>query len=88
MSLINLSAAQLRKAANLQEKIEALTVELNKILGIAASESQSNRPSSSSVSKPATRRRSRRMSPAVKARLSAIAKARWKKAKASGKNAL
>jgi hypothetical protein len=91
MSLINLSAAQLRRAANLQEKIEALTVELNKTFGIAPSGRSSRRGSPrkmSSGSKPVFRRRSRRMSAALKARLSAIAKARWKKVKASGKNAL
>jgi hypothetical protein len=76
MSLLitNLSAQQLRRAADIKEKIESLQNELNQILG----------SSTEAVAIVAPKKR-RRMSAAGRARISAAAKIRWAKVKAKGK---
>jgi hypothetical protein len=84
MLLSNISAADLRRAADLRERIDVLQAELSKILGTAPNGVQL----SQSAAPRKKDRRLRKRSPALKARLSAIAKARWKKVKASGRNAL
>jgi hypothetical protein len=75
-----LSAKQLRQAANLKERIDSLQGELNHILG------------SSSLGAAVKQRHGakpkRTTSAATKAKLAAVARARWKKAKAQGKSAL
>ncbi len=76
-ALQDLSARELRKIANLKDKIEALQSELGKALAKAGGP----------VAKPG-RKRQRKMSAAGRARISAAAKARWKKVKAAGKTRL
>src|SRR5258708_39965840 len=77
VNISDVSAKQLRKAANLKERIESLQDDLNRILG------------NSGVGSAASGARTRRsMSAATKAKLAAIARARWKKAKAQGKKVL
>ena len=71
MSIANLSAQQLRQAANLKEKIAGLENQLAAILG---SESKA------SVVKPAKKRG---MSVAGRARIAAAAKLRWAKVRAA-----
>jgi hypothetical protein len=71
--LTHLSAKQLRRAADLQDKIASLQRELESYLGVSA-------PAS------ATPGRKRRMSAAGRARIIAAQKARWAKFK-SGKPA-
>jgi hypothetical protein len=68
-NLISLTAAQLRHAAGLKEKIELLNSELASILGTAASGS-------------AKRPKKRGMSAAGRAAVAAAQKARWAKIKA------
>jgi hypothetical protein len=70
--MINLTPKQLRKAANLKEKIVALEKELNQLFGSTA------KP----VASPAPKKR-RKMSAAGRARLVAALKARWAKVKAT-----
>ena len=70
--MINLTSKQLRKAANLKEKIVALEKELNQLFGSTA------KP----VTGPAPKKR-RKMSAAGRARLVAALKARWAKVKAA-----
>lgn len=72
-SISNLSVQQLRKAATLKEKIEALEKELNQLLGSAAG----------AVAGPALPKKKFKMSAAAKAKISAAAKARWAKIKGS-----
>ena len=72
--LSSLTTAQLRYAADLKEKIDALTKELTSILG-------------ASVSAKAPKKKGG-MSAAAKAKLSAATKARWAKIKATGKKTL
>jgi len=79
--LSEFSATQLRQAAALKERIEALERQLSHI----GSSSGTKR---NLVSVKNTARTNRRMSDAARERLSMIAKARWKKAKAAGKKAL
>lgn len=67
---MNLSATQLRRAASLQEKIEAMQAELASLLGGSA-------PSA----KPA--RKKHRMSAAGRKRIAEAQKARWAKQKAA-----
>ena len=86
--LTSVSAQDLRRAAEIKEKIESLQAELAQILG---SESVAPRHRSSApLIKGGARikRAGVKRSAAVRARLSAIAKARWKKARAAGKTAL
>lgn len=70
-SLLNLSPAQLRRAAELKEKIDQLSAELGQILG----------GGSASVVRAAGSGR-RQMSPAARAKIAAAARARWAKFRA------
>ncbi len=74
MLINNLSVTQLRQAANLKEKIEALEKELNQVLGLTAT------TTAGEVSKKKVG-----MSAAAKAKISAAAKARWARIKAAKK---
>ena len=76
-SIANLSAQQLRRAANIKEKIQSLENELGRILG------SSIKPVAAAAPK-----KRRKMSAAARAKIAAAAKARWKTAKAQGKNSL
>ena len=72
MSIINLTSAQLRHAANLKEKIAALEKELAALLGTSAP---------AAAAKPAKKKGG--MSAAGRARIGAAAKARWAKIRAA-----
>jgi|ERR1700722_1076645 hypothetical protein len=72
MNLHGLSAKQLRRAADLKEKIATLQNELESYLGIVVS----------SVSNLLSPKRKSRMSAAGRARIIAAQKARWAKVKA------
>ena len=74
MSISNLSSAQLRQAADLQEKIAGLEKQLGQLLGTKAA--------SVTAAKPVTLRR-RGMSAAGRARVAAAQKARWAKVHAA-----
>ena len=73
-SLTGLTAAQLRAAANLKDKIVSLQNELHKVLG------SSTKPVAATAPK-----QRRKMSAAGRARIAAAAKARWAKIKAAKK---
>jgi hypothetical protein len=73
-SIASLSAQQLRRAADIKDKIQSLEKELEQILG----------SSSQPVAADAPKKR-RKMSAAGRARISAAAKARWAKVKAAQK---
>lgn len=73
---MNISASQLRRAADIQDEIESLQGELNKLLG--------NGSESSADKKPARRKR-RKMSAAARAKIAAAARARWAKVRAGKK---
>ena len=70
ITLSSLSSEQLRRAADLKEKIEALNTELASILGAPAST-------------PAKARKKRGMSAAGRAAVATAQKARWAKIKAA-----
>ena len=70
-NLLTLTSAQLIKAANIKDKIEALTKELNGLLGSSAQVKSDAKPSK------------RGMSAAGRARIAAAAKLRWAKIKAA-----
>jgi hypothetical protein len=75
--ILNLSSADLNKAAKLQANIEKLQAELAKLIGAGE------------VAKPAAVKKGRGpMSAAQRAKLSKAAKIRWKKSKAAGKTTL
>jgi hypothetical protein len=74
-SLTTLSPAELRRAANLQEKIQDLQKELNQILGATAE------------TKPGRTPGKRKMSAAGKAAIRAAQKARWAKIKGTALSA-
>jgi ribosomal protein L15 len=73
-SITNLSAQQLRNAAALKEKIQALEKELNQLLGSPAATSVVAAP-----------KKKFKMSAAARAKISAAAKARWARVKAAQK---
>lgn len=73
-SLIALSAQQLRRAADLKDKIQALENELNHILQLSDSSANSTAP-----------KHKRKMSAAGRAKIAAAQRARWAKAKAAAK---
>jgi hypothetical protein len=73
-SIASLSAQQLRRAADIKDKIQSLEKELEQILG------SSTKP----VAAVAPKKR-RKMSAAGRARISAAAKARWAKFKGAQK---
>ena len=77
MDVINLSPAQLRKAAELKERIDSLTSELASILGGASSLNPQPLPPKSGR---------RQMSAAGRARIAAAARARWAKVRGSAAN--
>jgi hypothetical protein len=74
--MINLTPQQLRHAADIQEKIQALEAELNQILGGTVEAAPTETPA-----------KKRKMSAAGRAAIAAAAKARWAKYRAvkSGK---
>ncbi len=69
MDIINVTSGQLRQAAALQEKIESLQNQLNKLLGGAA-KPQTGAPAVAGK---------RKLSAAGRARIAAAARARWAK---------
>jgi hypothetical protein len=75
--ILNLSSAELKKAATLQGRIEKLQADLAKLIGTG----EEARPA-------AMKKGRRKMSAAQREQLSKAAKARWKKAKAAGKTTL
>ena len=82
----NISATQLRRAAEIQDQIETLQSQLSKILGggseVGNGVKRLGRPPGSG------KKGKRKMSPAARARIAAAARLRWKKAKAAGRNSL
>ena len=79
MNVSNLTATQLRRAADIQERIEALSSELSSILAGAGA---SNGQSAPSAAAKKVDGRGRNMSAAGRARIAAAAKARWAKIRA------
>ena len=73
---MNISATQLRRAADIQDKIESLQSELNKLFG-----------NGSAVAKDSTKpeRKRRKMSAAARAKIGAAQRARWAKVRAGKK---
>src|SRR6266404_6765452 len=104
-SIVSLSPQQLRRAADIKERIQSLEKELAKLL-VAPVESRvktvSRRKTLSAqglaniragvrkrTGRPqATPKRKRKLSAAGRARLSTLAKERWKKSRAEGKSTL
>jgi len=84
MTINNLSPQQLRKAADIQERILKLQAELNAMFGApAATPAQAKQAAA-----PAKPAKKRRLSPEGRARIIAAAKERWRKerAKKAGKS--
>jgi len=77
MNSINVSAKQLRRAAEIKDKIEALEKELSTILG----NSQAAAPAAPAASSS----KKRTISAAGRARIAAAARARWARVRAEKK---
>lgn len=76
--MIELTSKQLRRAADIQDKIESLQKELSKLLGKAAIAAGGS-PAPSAAPKKRT------MSAAARKKIAAAQKARWAKVKATKK---
>jgi hypothetical protein len=94
-TMTNVSAADLRRAANVMEKIEDLQSELNKILGGGDGSGIKRRgpkPKGGDVDKykeaHGVAKKKRKMSAAGRAKIAAAARARWAVVKKAGKNSL
>jgi hypothetical protein len=98
-SMTNVSAKDLRRAADIMEKVESLQSELNSILtgdgdgdGIEIKRRGRKPKAGGDVDKykkaHGVEKPRRKMSATAKAKISAAAKARWAKAKAAGKTTL
>lgn len=94
--MTNISASDLRRAADIQDEIESLQGELNKILGgTDAGNGVKRRGRKPKVDGDVDRfkedrgmKPKRKMSAAGRAKIAAAARARWAKAKAAGKKSL
>jgi hypothetical protein len=71
-SIMNLSVQQLRRAANIKDKIQSLENKLSRILGSPAEATANGAPKL---------KRRRKMSAAARRKISLAAKARWAKVK-------
>jgi len=78
-NLADISAAQLRRAADIREQVDNLARELHQIFGIG---------NESTVVDPVKPKRQRKMSAAARANISAAAKLRWATARKAGRNSL
>jgi len=85
--LSNLSAQQLRKAASIRERIEKLEKQLAGLVAGSAGGPVARAVPAKQPAKTAARPK-RTFSAAARAKMSQRLKARWAKAKASGKKAL
>jgi ribosomal protein L15 len=72
----SISASQLRRAADIQDKIESLQIELGKLLGDG---------SAGATVSTASKRKRRKMSAAARAKIAAAQRARWAKVRAAKK---
>ena|SRR5438034_5840116 len=98
--LTNLTIRELKKAVALRQRIDALDAELDRLVRVAPSSRDGGnrirrkRRAARNTRVKSERRvrqgvsKGRRLSRAARARLSAMAKARWAKAKAGGKRRL
>ena len=75
------SAATLRRAIEISEKIEKREAELRAVLAGSSAGAASAAPRAAAAAKPA-RKKKRRMSPEARARIVAAQKARWAKVRA------
>ncbi len=92
-SLATLPLAQLKRAVSIREQIESLELELNQLLGASASGSTNGAtPNHKQAPNPATQRvswskhedvRGARLSPAGRAKISAVVAARWERYRAA-----
>lgn len=88
-NLADISAAQLRRAADIREQVDALAHELHVIFGMSADEALlgPEKPAPA-VRQPRLTPKRRKMSAEAKAKISAAMKKRWRKAWAKGDNKL
>lgn len=73
---MNISASELRRAADIQDKIESLRSELDRLLGDGVQTSSDSE---------APQRKHRKMSAAARAKIAVAARARWAKVRAGKK---
>jgi len=93
MSITNLTAQQLHRAAEIREKIENLEKDFAALLAVTrdapVTVRRRGRPAKSVVAPaPPAPKRERKISTAARAKMAASAKARWRKVKAAGKTRL
>lgn len=91
---MNISALQLRNAANIKERIEILEAELARVLSGRPPVIKTSTPKLLLKPRDVTLKdvdrclKRRRMSPEARAKISAAAKRRWAKAKTAGRKSL
>jgi hypothetical protein len=77
----NISASELRRAADIKERIEELQGVLHSIFGVT----DQPEPTEAELAHVPTRWKKRTMSPEARAKIGAALKKRWRKARAAGK---
>lgn len=87
--LLNLTVQQLKRALEIRQQIESLQSELDALLGSPAKALPSKAAPKLKAAAPApAQKKTWKLSPAARAKLAALARARWRKAKAEGKTHL
>ncbi|HOK77660.1 MAG TPA: hypothetical protein PLW35_08060 [Verrucomicrobiota bacterium] len=89
--LLNLTVQQLKRALEIRQQIESLQSELDALLGSPAKAKAlpaKAAPKLKAAAPAPAQKKTWKLSPAARAKLAALARARWRKAKAEGKTHL
>jgi hypothetical protein len=87
-SLMSITPKELRRAANIQEKINSLEAELDSLAAEEAEPVKVKHRVKHRGKREVTRKKKRTLSAATRAKIAAAARARWAKARRAGRNKL
>jgi len=87
-SLMSITPKELRRAANIQEKINSLEAELDSLAAEGSEPVKGKRRVKHRGKREAPRKQKRTLSAATRAKIAAAARARWAKARRAGRNKL
>ena len=87
-SLMSITPKELRRAANIQEKINSLEAELDSLAAEGSEPVNAKHRVKHRGKREAPRKQKRTLSAATRAKIAAAARARWAKARRAGRNKL